>query len=64
MLLRRSFRSFFDVGIAEQHGVTFAGALAKSKLKPVAAIYATFLQRATDQVIHDVCLQNASVILP
>lgn len=53
---------FFDVGIAEQHCVTFAGALSKGGKKPVVAIYATFLQRAMDQVIHDVCLQNAPVV--
>lgn len=52
---------FFDVGIAEQHAVTFAGALAKGGLKPVCAIYSTFLQRAYDQLIHDVILQQANV---
>lgn len=52
---------FFDVGIAEQHGVTFAGGLAKEGYRPVVAIYSTFLQRAYDQVIHDVCLQNVPV---
>jgi len=52
---------FFDVGIAEQHAVTFAGGLAKEGLKPVVAIYSSFLQRAYDQVIHDVCLQNVPV---
>jgi len=54
---------FFDVGIAEQHAVTFAGALAKSGLKPVCAIYSTFLQRSQDQLIHDVAIQRQSVIL-
>ncbi len=49
---------YFDVGIAEQHAVTFAGGLAVSGYKPVVAIYSTFLQRAYDQLIHDVCLQN------
>jgi 1-deoxy-D-xylulose-5-phosphate synthase len=51
----------FDVGIAEQHAVTFAGALAASGLKPFVAIYSTFLQRGYDQVIHDVALQNLPV---
>lgn len=54
---------FFDVGIAEQHAVTFAGALAKGGLKPVCAIYSTFLQRAQDQLIHDVALQRLNVTL-
>jgi 1-deoxy-D-xylulose-5-phosphate synthase len=53
---------FFDVGIAEQHAVTFAAGLAKGGLKPIVAIYSTFLQRAYDQVIHDVCLQDLDVI--
>ena len=52
----------FDVGIAEQHAVTFAGGLAISGMKPVCAIYSTFLQRAYDQIIHDICLQNLGVI--
>ena len=52
---------FFDVGIAEQHAVTFAAGLATQGLKPVAAIYSSFLQRAYDQVFHDVCLQNLPV---
>lgn len=51
-----------DVGIAEQHAVTFAGGLAIAGMKPVCAIYSTFLQRAYDQIIHDVCLQNLGVI--
>jgi 1-deoxy-D-xylulose-5-phosphate synthase len=51
----------FDVGIAEQHAVTFCAGMACEGLKPVAAIYSTFLQRAFDQVIHDVCLQNLNV---
>ncbi|MHB1652206.1 MAG: 1-deoxy-D-xylulose-5-phosphate synthase [Desulfitobacteriaceae bacterium] len=54
---------FFDVGIAEQHAVTFAAGLSFGGLKPVVAIYSTFYQRAYDQVIHDVCLQNANVVL-
>ncbi len=52
---------FFDVGICEQHAVTFAAGLALEGFKPVAAIYSTFLQRAYDQVIHDICLQNLPV---
>ena len=54
---------FFDVGICEQHAVTFAGGLALEGMRPVAAIYSTFLQRAYDQVLHDVCLQNLPVVL-
>jgi len=54
---------FFDVGIAEQHAVTFAAGLATQGMKPVAAIYSTFLQRAYDQVLHDVCMQNLPVKL-
>lgn len=53
---------FFDVGIAEQHAVTFAAGLASNGLKPIFAVYSTFLQRAYDQVIHDVCMQNLPVI--
>lgn len=53
---------FFDVGIAEQHSVTFAAGLACEGLKPVVAIYATFLQRAYDQLIHDVAIQNLPVL--
>src|SRR5690606_2860576 len=52
---------FFDVGIAEQHAVTLAAGLACGGMRPVVAIYSTFLQRAYDQVIHDVCLQNLPV---
>jgi 1-deoxy-D-xylulose-5-phosphate synthase len=54
---------FFDVGIAEQHGVTFAAGLALGGFIPVAAIYSTFMQRAYDQVLHDVCMQNLPVVL-
>ncbi|MBW2424106.1 MAG: 1-deoxy-D-xylulose-5-phosphate synthase [Deltaproteobacteria bacterium] len=54
-------KRFYDVGIAEQHAVTFAAGLAAEGMKPVAAIYSTFLQRAFDQVVHDVCLQNLDV---
>ncbi|MBO7095492.1 MAG: 1-deoxy-D-xylulose-5-phosphate synthase, partial [Lachnospiraceae bacterium] len=53
---------FFDVGIAEQHAVTFAAGLAKGGYKPVVAVYSSFLQRAYDQVIEDVCLQNLHVV--
>ena len=52
---------FFDVGIAEQHAVTFAGGLATETIKPFVAIYSTFLQRAYDQVIHDIALQSLAV---
>jgi 1-deoxy-D-xylulose-5-phosphate synthase len=52
----------FDVGISEQHGITFAAGLAKTGLQPVAAIYSTFLQRSYDQIVHDVCLQNLPVV--
>ena len=52
---------YFDVGIAEQHAVTFAAGLATEGFKPVLAIYSTFLQRAYDQLIHDVCIQNLDV---
>ena len=53
---------YFDVGIAEQHAVTFAAGLACEGIKPVVAIYSTFLQRAYDQLIHDVALQNLPVL--
>jgi 1-deoxy-D-xylulose-5-phosphate synthase len=53
---------YFDVGIAEQHAVTFAGGMAVGGLRPVVAIYSTFLQRAYDQVIHDICVQNLHVV--
>jgi 1-deoxy-D-xylulose-5-phosphate synthase len=53
---------FFDVGIAEQHAVTFAAGLATEGFKPVVAVYSTFLQRAYDQILHDVCLQNLPVV--
>jgi 1-deoxy-D-xylulose-5-phosphate synthase len=53
---------FFDVGIAEQHGVTFAAGLATEGFRPVVAIYSTFLQRAYDQIIHDVCIEKLPVI--
>lgn len=53
---------FYDIGIAEQHGVTFAAALALGGMKPIVAIYSTFLQRAYDQIILDVCLQDLPVV--
>ncbi|WP_342759774.1 1-deoxy-D-xylulose-5-phosphate synthase [Kineothrix sedimenti] len=53
---------FFDVGIAEAHAVTFAAGLAAGGLKPIVAIYSSFLQRAYDQVLHDVCIQNLPVV--
>lgn len=53
---------FFDVGIAEEHAVTFAAGLAAAGLKPIVAIYSSFLQRAYDQVLHDVCIQNLPVV--
>ena len=52
---------FFDVGIAEQHAVTLAAGMAAEGIKPFCAIYSTFLQRAFDQVVHDVALQNLPV---
>ena len=54
---------FFDVGIAEQHAVTFAAGLAVEGLRPVVAIYSTFFQRALDQIIHDICIPNLSITL-
>lgn len=53
---------FYDVGIAEQHGVTFAAALAAGGMRPVVAVYSTFLQRAYDQILHDTCLQKLPVV--
>ena len=55
-------KRFFDVGIAEEHAVTFAAGMAADGLKPIVAIYSTFLQRAYDQIIHDVCLQGLPVV--
>lgn len=55
-------RRFFDVGIAEEHAVTFAAGLAVGGLKPFVAIYSSFLQRAYDQILHDVCIQNLPVV--
>lgn len=57
-------KRFFDVGIAEQHGVTFAAGLAKAGYVPVIPLYSSFLQRAYDQTLHDVCLQNLHVVFP
>ncbi|MBI3552442.1 MAG: 1-deoxy-D-xylulose-5-phosphate synthase [Elusimicrobia bacterium] len=56
-------RRYFDVGLAEEHAVTFAGGLASEGYRPVVAIYSTFLQRAFDQIEHDICLQKLPVIL-
>lgn len=53
---------FFDVGIAEEHAVVFSAGLARGGFKPVVAVYSTFLQRAYDEIIHDVCLQNLPVV--
>ena len=55
-------KRFFDVGIAEQHGVTFAAGMATEGYRPVVAIYSTFLQRAYDQILHDVCLEGLPVV--
>ena len=60
---RRFHERFFDVGMAEEHAVTFAGALAAGGLVPLTTIYSTFLQRAIDQVIHDVAVQGRSIVL-
>lgn len=56
-------KRFFDVGIAEQHAVTFAAGMAKGGLIPVFSVYSSFLQRAYDQIIHDVAMQNLHVVL-
>ncbi len=61
-LHQRFPKRFFDVGIAEQHAVTFAGGLAVGGMCPVVAIYSTFLQRAFDQIVHDICVQNLHVV--
>ena len=55
-------KRFFDVGIAEEHAVTFAAGLATQGMKPLVAIYSSFLQRAYDQIMHDVCMQNLPVV--
>ena len=63
MRFKKEFpKRFFDVGIAEGHAVTFAAGLAKAGMKPVFAVYSSFLQRAYDQILHDVCIQNLPVI--
>ena len=62
-LPRRFPKRFFDVGIAEQHGMTFAAGLAADGFRPVTAIYSTFVQRAYDQVFHDICLQKLPVTI-
>lgn len=59
---RKNIRTAFDVGIAEEHAVTFAAGLAAGGIKPVFAVYSSFLQRAYDQMIHDVALQNLPVM--
>lgn len=59
---RRFPERFFDTGIAEEHAVTFSGGLASQGLKPFVAIYSTFLQRAYDQILHDICLQSLPVV--
>ena len=56
-------KRFFDVGIAEEHAVTFAAGMASQGLRPVVAIYSSFLQRAYDQILHDVCIQKLPVVL-
>lgn len=62
-MFSKEFRNrFFDVGIAEQHAVTMAAGMASQGLKPIFAVYSTFLQRAYDQILHDVCLQKLPVI--
>ncbi len=60
---KRFPKRVFDVGVAEQHAVTAAAGMARGGLKPVVAIYSTFLQRSYDQILHDVCLQNLPVII-
>ena len=61
---KRFKKRFFDVGIAEEHGVTFAGGLAKAGYIPVIPLYSSFLQRAYDQTLHDICLQKLHVVFP
>lgn len=60
---RRFPQRFFDVGIAEEHGMTFAAGLAAGGMKPVFAVYSSFLQRSYDQTLHDVCLQDLPVVI-
>lgn len=59
---KRFPKRFFDVGIAEEHAVTFAGGLAAGGLKPYVAIYSSFFQRAYDQIVHDVCIPDLPVV--
>ena len=59
---RRFPKRFFDVGIAEEHAVTSAAGMAAAGLRPVVAVYSSFLQRGYDQIVHDVCLQNLPVL--
>ncbi len=62
-VFQRTFpKRFFDIAIAEQHGTTFAAGLAKGGITPVFAVYSSFLQRAYDQIVHDVCMQNLHVV--
>ncbi len=62
-ILQKHFpKNYFDVGIAEEHGVTFAAGMATQGIIPVVAIYSTFLQRGFDQIIHDVALQKLHVV--
>lgn len=62
-ILQEISGQIFDVGIAEEHAVSFAAGLALGGLVPVVAIYSSFLQRAVDQILHDVCMQKLHVIL-
>ena len=62
MFMKAYPKRFFDVGIAEQHAVTMAGGLASQGFIPVVAVYSTFLQRAYDQIVHDIALQNLHVV--
>ena len=61
--MRQISGSFFDVGIAEEHAITFSAGLAISGQLPVCAVYSTFLQRSYDQILHDAVLQNAHLVL-
>ena len=61
--LKALSKRFFDVGIAEEHAVTFAAGLAAQGMRPVFAVYSSFLQRGYDQVLHDVCIQKLPVFL-
>ena len=62
--MRRDYPDrFFDVGIAEQHAITFAAGLSKAGFMPVCAIYSTFLQRAYDEVLHDICIDKLPIVI-